>query len=272
MSSRNPPIQKTSRSDSHNRKQVGGAREHFAKQKASPNVTSPQVKQNDGYQLLLESEHNKKLIEKMIAQQVESAAITNEGAYRALFETLGVSKEAARDLLQRVDKIRKASLEAEMANQQLIYARHDYERMLNERLGEDGMEQYRAFEARRPALSEAAKLETFASDKGETYDSAITGVIAILIEASQAYTDAPDPHFPLSEPPKIFIGQENVARKLDSDLNALVSSSRTVVQEAREAGISDKYISLVSEYYQSYIDKKEQAIDSVRNPKPVHDE
>jgi hypothetical protein len=111
------------------------------------------------YILQNERPTTKKFLEHDFGEIVSQAAAQRATEYNQLFAQAEVAPEAAEQLKVHVAKIHRASLEAEVAIQQVLQARRDYNERLHSTMSEQNYKSYRQEEEAKPAIREYQELQ-----------------------------------------------------------------------------------------------------------------
>ena len=128
----------------------------------SASLAMNQRAQNGEYILKFERPIDRKLVQAGVARVSFSFASNSAPGLRALLSGLAISAETAEKLLEHQRKIIWASLQTEVAMQQLLLARHAYDERVRGLLTSQNYQRYRGYEDSRPATWEYYEIEQLA--------------------------------------------------------------------------------------------------------------
>lgn len=217
------------------------------------------------YVLYYETPDAKKAMERLRATLVSSRASTNAEIYSQLFQELGLSSSVGYQLSKHVEKIHRASLEAEATSQQLGFAKADYKRQLQSLLTEEDYRQYLGHEESKRATAEARMFQDFSARQNAPVDSASLEAIVTLIQDSRAFTEM-SWHGPLDELPQFAVGATEVTSQIATEISQIADRLSELAGKASQSGISDEHQALLEDYYADRMQQKQRLIDKINNP------
>lgn len=219
--------------------------------------------------------YEKPVVKKLIAydtREVAAKAALKRGAeYQQVFARFGLTSEISARLQRHLAKIHLASLEAEVAIQQVMDARLNYQEQLEKLLGEAAYHRYRQYELRKPAILEYEKLHQLAANEGRPLDAVGQEVIISLIQEVEAYTQS-FWHGPFDYLPIGAFGADNVRAKIATERQELAKKVRQLLEKAAEQQLPEGVRAAISKYYSNAMDRMQVAIENVgtRPRLPTH--
>jgi len=217
------------------------------------------------YILKFERPTDRKIMESAVREFAARMASNNAPELRNMFSKLGIAREKAQLLEAHVDKIMTASLQAEQAIQQLLFARSDYDQRVRSLLNDEAYTQYRQFEASKPAVREYDLLQAYASQNNAAVDPAYQEQLVGLIQQAQAYTELTW-HGPYDGLPQVATGREMVANQLQQQIDQLSQAANWIKVNASKAGLPDTYVNLLGAYYSQSIQANKDTLNGLNDP------
>jgi hypothetical protein len=211
------------------------------------------------YILKFERPVDRKVMESAISAFAAKLGSNNAPKLGIFLSHLGMAPENVEQLQVHNQKIILASLEAEQAIQQVLLARHDYDKRLKSLLSPEGYSSYRAYEDFQPALREYDSLENFAGQDNLRLDPAYEQQTLTLIQQAQAYTSGWW-HGPYDSLPPIGVGEEMISRQLTEEIGQITRAAAQLKQDATAAGLPEQYVSILNRYYSGVIQAKQKAV------------
>lgn len=223
-------------------------------------------KRKDQGEYLLNNERptTRKFLDWDFSEIVARKAEQRAAEYDRLFAELGVKPETAEQLKTHVAKIQRAALEAEVAIDQLLTARRDYDQRVRSTMGEESYQRYRQVEDAKPAVREYQRLQEFAGTKNMPIDPQHEQALVGLIQQNQAYTARSwrGPFEGLRQP---IVGAENLIPATEQQIAQITERANQVVSRAAEAGLPENYKNLLASYYTEKVQEKKREIEALKN-------
>jgi hypothetical protein len=220
------------------------------------------------YILEFERPTDRKIMEKGIQNFARELASNNTPALRAEFAKFGISEEKQKLLERHVEKIAYASLQAEEAIQQVLFARVQYDQRIRATLTDEQYAEYRQFENRKPTEREYSLFEEYAKNNNFSIDGANKERVLGLIEATHGYTQFLW-HGPYDGLPQVAVGNEMVMAQMQGQLADLEESVSSMQAFARDGSLPSNYLRLLQNYYTGELAKKREAISKLQQPSTV---
>jgi hypothetical protein len=193
---------------------------------------------------------------------VAQAAADRATEYDQLFAETGVAPEAAEPLKTHLAKIHRASLEATVAIQQILQARHDYDERLRSTMSEENYQRYRQVEEAKPAQREYQELQKFAAQQNNPLDPDHEQALLGLLQAAQAYTMV-SYHGPFDDLPQPIIGAEAIPGE-ERRIAEITDRFSQLLELSSQAGIPDGYRNLLENYYTGKIQQRRGFIEDLK--------
>ncbi len=190
---------------------------------------------------------------------VERMSSNNAPKVDLILRHLGVGDDVRGHLEAHQKKIQKASLEFEMALEQLLEARLEYDNRARAAMNSTQYARYRAYEDSLPALREYDKIERSSITNGVEMNPDDKEKTIALIQELQAYTDRYS-HGPYDSLAEVAIGTEAVLEALTNQIDHLTGVAAQLREAASACGISDAQAKALTNYYSAQIARKESAI------------
>jgi hypothetical protein len=222
---------------------------------------------NGEYILSFERPTDRKFMQASVDDLVARMSSNNAPAINQLFSNLGLPKDTGERFRFHQTKIQQASLQAEMAIQQLLEARKDYDERIRATLSEEQYARYLDFETSRSAEREYKELENYTARMGVSMDSRYKDQVQGLIRQSQAYTDR-SWHGPYDGLPEPAIGTEMVANQLQQQIAEISKASSSLKAKALDGGLPGDFVETLEAYYSNRIEGKKRVLDRVLNSEP----
>jgi len=211
------------------------------------------------YILAFERPTDRKFRAACIDDLVERMSSNSAPKLDVILDRLAVRDDAKRQLEFHQKKIQKASLEAEMALEQLSEARLEYDQRARATMDDTQYGKYRDYEGSQSAVREYNKIEEFQAAKGAELSSTDKETTIALIRDLQAYTESYT-HGPYDSLPDIAIGTDAVVNKLTRELTQLTEATAHLQERGVAYGIPDGQSAVLNNYYSEQIARKQSAI------------
>jgi hypothetical protein len=215
------------------------------------------------YILQNERPTTRKFLDHDFAQIVAQAAAEKAPEYDQLFAQMGVSPEVTEQLRTHVAKIHRASLEAEVAMQQILQARRDYDQRLRSTLSEENYQQYRHHEEAKPALREYQEFQRFVTEQKIALDPQHEPALVGLLQTTQAYTSR-SWHGPFDGLPEPIFGAENVIPAEERKIAEITERAGRVLEFSAQAGVPDQYGTLLERYYAGKVQQRKALLEELK--------
>ncbi len=201
-----------------------------------------------------------------VARAVRMLATRNRTNLGPVFARLGLSDQAADQLLAHVSKINDAAMQAEGMVLQLQTAREDYDTKVRSLMSRASYGPYRQFEAAGPARGQFEKLERFARQAGKTITERERESFVAIIQEAEAY---PKESYlgPYDGLPVTAVGKENVLRNAKRQLAEVSEGATRALRLASERGLPKQAIDLLRDYYAHDSRKRSDQIRWIQDPK-----
>jgi hypothetical protein len=216
------------------------------------------------YILPMERPGERRMIETGIRNFAARIASNSAPELQAVLGRMGFSPEAAQELNLHQEKISWASLQVEVALQQLSQARQDYDKKIRSLLTRDQYAEYRQYEASRPAVAAYNDFKEFASSQGSQLNPDSEDESLRIIREAGAYTVI-SWHGPYDGIPRPAVGDEAVVASLEEQGEQLRGAEARLLESAASASIPPEQIDLFRQYYQSKITEIERAARSIQS-------
>lgn len=220
------------------------------------------------YILRYERPTTQKFLKHDVQQITAHAAAEQFDAKNQLFAKLGIPTDISDQLMTHAMKIHKASLEAELATQQLMKARLDYDQRVRSALDPGKYDAYRQYEASQAANREFRKVQEFAAEKEVRFDAQSESAVVAAIQELGAYTEI-SWHGPYDGLPLVVMGKDNVIADIEAKSQELTGRIRVLSDQEGKNGLAPQHHQLLREYYAGRLSNYERAIDLTRNPPPI---
>jgi hypothetical protein len=179
-----------------------------------------------------------------------------------IFTEFGLDSKLIRQLERHRAKIQLASLEAEMVIQQLLTARYDYDQRIRAILNPAQYNQYRQFEASRPAAQEFGFFQQYAWHRGVAVELALQQSIIDFLQRCQAYTDL-SWHGPYDGLPDPAYGDTMVLAQTTNWLDRVSEAARQISRHAAGSQVDESHLQLLESYFAEAIQKKRDLVASI---------
>ncbi|PYJ82485.1 MAG: hypothetical protein DME22_18600 [Verrucomicrobia bacterium] len=216
------------------------------------------------YILQFERPTDRKFTDSAINDMVSRMASNNAPELRSTFAQLGITPEKSVQLETHYQKIMLASLDAEMAIQQVLTARHDYDKRVRALLSDEHYATYRQYEESKPASREYAILEEYSREKSIPIDPEYQQRVIALMQQAQAYTET-SWHGAYEGLPEPAVGDEAVINQLEQQISQIKEAVNLLKQKAAEVGFPEEYLNLLDAYYRERAQIKQNTIDTIKN-------
>lgn len=217
---------------------------------------------NGEFILEMERPTDRKATESAIGDLVLRMSSNNAPALERIFSKLALPQEFSDQLKAHQAKIQKASLEAEMAVQQLLIARHEYDKRIRSVLDDTQYAEYREFEQRRPAAREYESLQEFSKSSGLELDPALQDQLINLISEAGAFT-LKYAHGPYDGLAAVAVTDDTVIQGLSDDMTRIASNAQRISDIVREVDLPASASDLIRRYYEDRVEEKRRAIEGV---------
>jgi hypothetical protein len=182
---------------------------------------------------------------------------------------MGVSSDVSEQLKTHVAKIHRASLEAEVAMQQILQARRDYDQRLRSTLSEENYQQYRHHEEAKPALREYQEFQRFVTEQKNAIDPQHEPALVGLLQTTQAYTSR-SWHGPFDGLPEPILGAENVIPVEEQKIAEIAERARQLLGLSSQAGIPDEYRKVLENYYVEKMQRRQNLLEELKTQVASH--
>lgn len=222
--------------------------------------------ENGVFTLKDETPFNRKMRQfryKALAHQAASdKAIENSQTFAAL----QIPPETSDELQNHLEKIHRASLEAEEAIAQLLDARQRYDERMRSLLPDAEYNRYRSIESRKPAEQEWRLFVDYAlNQKGfaipPEYERPLTDAIAA---AGAAETG--DWHGPYDDLPDVRMGHDEILAYVQERLNQTENARKRVTDQVSDSDMPNEIKSLLAEYYSAKLLNKKELFTKINSP------
>jgi hypothetical protein len=172
---------------------------------------------------------------------------TNAIRYDQVFGKMGIDPKTSGELQLHLDKIARASLEAEVAEGQLLQARTDYDDRLRGLVSEIDYANYREEERLKPARMAAGEIQQFMAGRNAAFDDPTLNVVTDAI--SKAGITPSAWHGPYDPLPHVRMGEElfDWSSSQIADLQSLSSRVLEILQQSN--GLSPEHLRMVADYF-----------------------
>lgn len=245
------------------------SREFFSKihvTRADLERVTEMEKQRAKGEYILQNERptTKKFLDHDFGEIVSQAAAARAPEYDQLFAQLGVGPEVAEQLKTHLAKIHRASLEVNVAIQQIQQARYDYEQRVRSTMSEENYLAYRQVEESKPAHREYQKFQNFLTQQNVAVDPKHEQALVALIQTTQAYTSKSwnGPFDGLPQP--TVLAAEKVIPAEEQNLAQTSGQVRQLLDLSPQAGLPEQYRNLLESYYAENLQKVREFIEGLR--------
>lgn len=197
---------------------------------------------------------------------IATATATNRAeAYNQLFGELGVTAEVKEQLQAHLQKIHKASLEAEAAISQVLDARMQYDLRIRSLLNEENYATYRQYEAERPARLEAENIQKFAGKRNIEIDSTQQDTLIQAIHDANPSENSwwGSWHGPYDSLPQFKLGDEEVLTWAKDRLSDVARSSSQLKEHLAEEEMPIDIQLAVKDYYEMRAQERQTAVHTL---------
>jgi hypothetical protein len=202
------------------------------------------------YILKFERPTTKKFLQHDFAQLAAETAQQYASNYDRVFAEMGIDPITADQLKIHASKIHRATLEVDVAIQQVLHARNDYDSRIRSSVSEEQYTRYRQYEESRPAVREYENLASFAKANGvEQLDPLEQQTLVDLIQETKAHHLSY--HLPYDGLPHPAVGTASVTALGERRYKDLVEKSNLLLQRAEAVGLSEGSQALLQKSYSS---------------------
>jgi hypothetical protein len=174
--------------------------------------------------------------------------------YAPVLSELGLGPEVIAQVQSNLVEVHRKAITAGEPMLELARSRAAHDAEMRSLLGDNGYQQYRLFEASKPALREYEMLREYALAKGgPQLDPAEAHVFVDLMrEAGATSTVTGDgPYDPLPHP----VSGTMALEKMESDYQTLARKANSLLDAAGAAGLSEEHLQLLQNYYTDRVQK-----------------
>jgi hypothetical protein len=217
-------------------------------------------------EFVLENERplRRKFIEYDLRGTIARAAAERCSEYTQVFARFGIPSEDSGRLQRHLAKIHFASLEAEVAIQQVLDAQWRYDQRLRKLLDGKAYASYREYELMKPAVREYDEMANAAAKRGIRLDPTLRDEVVRLLHDVSAYTHRPA-YGPFDPLPDGAVGESNVIDHVSRRQSQLAEKSRQFLLVAEERGLPIAVRLASSNHFSAKMSEMQAAIDVLRH-------
>jgi hypothetical protein len=221
---------------------------------------------NGEYILMWERPLDRKVMVNQVKEWASQQMEDRSQKLGATLSGLGVSDDVQRRLKTHQEKVLRASIEAELAMQQVLTARLDYDQAAKSAMTPDAYAAYRDYEDAVPAVRELGSIRDFADRNGLTLDPTQESQLQSLIKAAGAYTEK-GWHGPYDGLPEPAMGQDAATAATSIMIQSITETSTALRQSISTANLPEELQQLVRAYYDDRLAQKQRVLSIISNPK-----
>lgn len=191
---------------------------------------------------------------------IQKLAGNREQEYEVIFNDLGLTAEQRAGALAKLTEIHRQAVQAGAPARELGEMKLAYAQAIKSMVGDEKYAAYRAWELMKPAGRELALInDSIKQAGGNPLDDAQSKTLLRLIHQAGATTTEAWLG-PFDPPPRPIVGDDGIVQEFRSQSAALRSQLQDLLAAARDSGLPQTTIDVLTSYYSNVLASRQTAI------------